>query len=160
MSSAIAFCETLKRVITCIDYGDRQLLNQFSLTVPRYYALKHIYENPGISLTNLSSLMFIDKSSTTRLIRSIKEEGLVQQLRSESDRRTYRLYLSESGMKLLERASAAHDKYTQDRFSNLLIDLGTFADDLEVLMISLERELKREGQGGEKRNSTKRLFEA
>jgi hypothetical protein len=42
MSSEIAFCEALNRIIACIDYGDRQVLDQFSLTVPRYYALKRI----------------------------------------------------------------------------------------------------------------------
>jgi DNA-binding MarR family transcriptional regulator len=145
MSSAIVFCETLKRINTCIDCGDRQLLNQFSLTVPRYYALKHIHENPGISLTTLSALMLIDKSNTTRLIRSIKEEGLVRQLRSEKDRRTHRLFLSELGMELLQRASEAHNKYTQDRFSDVDIDVGALTSNLNLLIRSLERELKREG---------------
>jgi DNA-binding MarR family transcriptional regulator len=77
MSSEIAFCEALNRIIACIDYGDRQVLDQFSLTVPRYYALKRIQEDPGGSPTTLSALMLTNKSSTTRLIRSMEEEGLV-----------------------------------------------------------------------------------
>lgn len=97
MSNEIAFCEALRRIVASIDHGDRQLLSQFSLTVPRYYALKRICENPGGSLTTLSALMLIDKSSTTRLIKSIEEEGLVRGLRSISDRRNYGLYLSKSG---------------------------------------------------------------
>jgi DNA-binding MarR family transcriptional regulator len=144
MYREIAIYGSLKKIVACIDYGDRQLLSQFRLSVPRYFALKHIHENPGISLTTLSTLMFIDKSSTTRLIRSIKEEGLVQRLRNESDHRTYCLYLSESGEELFLRASAVHDKYTQDRFSNPEIDVDTLVNDLEVLIHSLERELKRE----------------
>jgi DNA-binding MarR family transcriptional regulator len=152
MCSEIVFCETLKRVTSCIDNGDRQLLNRFHLTVPRFYALKHIFENPGISLTTLSALMCIDKSNTTRLIRSINEEGLVRRLRSESDRRTCCLYLSELGEELLKSASVAHNKYTQDRFSNLHIDVKTLVNDLEVIIHSLERDLNREEQGGGKRN--------
>jgi DNA-binding MarR family transcriptional regulator len=144
MSSEIAFCETLRKTIACLDYGDRRLLNQFSLTAPRYYALKRIYENPGVSLTTLSALMLIDKSSTTRLIRSIEEEGLVRRLRSESDGRTYSLYLSESGKKLFQSASAAHDRYAQDRFSDLDIDIEALVNHLEAVIHSLEREAKRE----------------
>src|SRR4030043_1955564 len=97
MSSEIAFREALRKTIARLDCGERQLLHQFSLTPPRYYALKRIYENPGVSLTTLSALMLIDKSSTTRLIRSMEVGGLVRRLQSESDRRTCCLYLSESG---------------------------------------------------------------
>jgi DNA-binding MarR family transcriptional regulator len=138
-----AFREALRKVIACLEDGDRQLLTQFSLTAPRYYALKRIHENPGISLTTLSALMLTDKSSTTRLIRSIEEEGLVRRLRSKSDRRTYSLYLSGSGKKLLQSASAAHDRYSVDRLSDLDIDVEALVDDLEVLAHSLEREVKR-----------------
>jgi DNA-binding MarR family transcriptional regulator len=86
--------------------------------------------------------MLTDKSSTTRLIRSIEEDGLVRRLRSKSDRRTYSLYLSESGKKLFQSASAAHDRYAEDRFSDLDIDVEALVDDLEVLAHSLEREVK------------------
>jgi DNA-binding MarR family transcriptional regulator len=143
MSSETAFREALRKVIACLEDGDRQLLTQFSLTAPRYYALKRIHENPGISLTTLSTLMLTDKSSTTRLIRSIEDEGLVRRLRSKSDRRTYSLYLSESGKKLLRSASAAHDRYAEDRFSGLNIDVEALVDDLEILAHSLGREAKR-----------------
>jgi DNA-binding MarR family transcriptional regulator len=138
MCSEIAFCETLKKITSCIDNGDRQFLNQFRLTVPRYYTLKHIYENPGISLTTLSALMCIDKSNTTRLVRSINTEGLVRRFRSETDRRTCCLYLTELGEKLFLRASAAHNKFTQDRFSNLNFDVGTLVKDLEFIINALE----------------------
>ena len=139
MSSEIAFREALRKTIARLDCGERQLLHQFSLTPPRYYALKRIYENPGVSLTTLSVLMLIDKSSTTRLIRSMEEEGLVRRARSETDRRTYGLSLSESGKKLYRSASAAHERYAQNRFSDLDIDVEALANDLEVLAHSLER---------------------
>jgi DNA-binding MarR family transcriptional regulator len=144
MDTEFAFYESLKKIVACIDYGDRQLLHRYSLTVPRYFVLKHIHENPGISLTALSSLMFIDKSNTTRLINSIKEEGLVQRLRSESDHRTYCLYLSELGQELFLRASAAHNQYIQDRFSDIDMDVEVLINHLEALLRSLERECERE----------------
>ena len=143
MSSETAFFETLKETISCIGNDDRQFLHQFSLTIPRYYALKHIHKNMGVSLTTLSALMLNDKSSTTHLIRSI-EEGLVRQRRSESDRRTYCPSLSDSGQQLFQHASAAHDTYTWDRFSGLDIDVEALVNDLVVIIHSLERDSKRE----------------
>ena len=139
MSTEIAFYETLKKIVACIDNGDRQLLNQFGLTAPRYYALKHIHENPGLSLTTLSALMLNDKSSTTRLTRSMQEDGLVRRSQSESDRRTCCLYLSESGQQVLQRASVARDKYTEDRFSVLDVDVEALLGDLVAIVHSLER---------------------
>jgi DNA-binding MarR family transcriptional regulator len=144
MSAEIAFYDTLKKITACIDNSDRQLLGQFGLTVPRYHALKHIHENPGVSLTTLSGLMLNDKSSATRLTRSMQEEGLLQRHRSESDRRTYCLYLSELGTQLLQRASAAHESFTQDRFSDLDVDVEALVNDLAVIVRSLERELNQE----------------
>jgi len=145
MSNEVAFCEALRKIVAGIDCGDRRVLNRFSLTTPRYYALKRISENPGVSLTTLSALMLIDKSCTTRLIRSMEEEGLVRRLRSESDGRIYRLYLSEAGKKLFQTASAAHDRYAHERFSDLDIDVEALVEDLEEIVRSLEREVKREG---------------
>jgi DNA-binding MarR family transcriptional regulator len=143
MSGEIAFCEALRKTIARLDCGDRQLLNRFSLTTPRYYALKRIYENPGVSLTTLSALMLVDKSCATRLIRTMEQEGLVRRVRSESDRRTYWLDLTESGRKLYRSASAAHDRYAQKRFSEIDIDVEALVGDLEMLADSLGREAKR-----------------
>jgi DNA-binding MarR family transcriptional regulator len=89
-------------------------------------------------------LMYNDKSSATRLTRSMQEEGLVQRCRSESDRRAYHLYLSESGKQLLQRASAARDIYTLDRFSDIDVDVEALAGDLVVIIDSLEGESKLE----------------
>lgn len=144
MSTEIALYETLKKIVACIDNGDRQLLNQFGLTAPRYYALKHIHENPGINLTTLSGLMFNDKSSTTRLTRSMQEDGLVRRHQSECDRRTCCLYLSESGEQLLHRAAVARDAYTEDRLSALTVDVEALLGDLAAIVRSLEGEQKRE----------------
>jgi len=143
MSGEIAFCEALRKTIARLDCGDRQLLNQFSLTTPRYYALKRIHENPGISLTTLSARMLIDKSCATRLIRTMEQEGLVRRVRSESDRRAYWLDLTESGRKLYRSASAAHDRYAQKRFSEIDVDVEALVNDLETLADSLGREVKR-----------------
>jgi DNA-binding MarR family transcriptional regulator len=129
--------------IACIDSGDRHLFNQFSLTAPCYFSIKRIHENPGVSLTTLIALILIDKNSTTCLIRNINEQGSDRRPRSESERPIYYPHLSYSGKQLFQRASSAHNTYTQDRFSDLDIDVDALGKDLEVIIHSQERELKR-----------------
>jgi len=143
MSSEVVLYDVLKKIFSCIDSGDRQLLNQFDLTVPRYCALKHIHENPGISLTDLSALMLNDKSNTTRLIRNIQEGGLVVRRRSESDRRVFCLYLSESGEQRFQRASEIHEMYIRERFSAVDIEIDALVNDLLILNRKLESDLNK-----------------
>lgn len=144
MSSEIALYDTLKATTFFIDNGDRQLLDQFKLTVPRYYVLKHTHENPGISLTRLSLLVRTDKSNTTRLIRKMQDDGLIERRRSESDHRTFCLCLSEEGEQLFQRAVAAHETYTQERFSAPNIEIDALLSNLVAINHKLERDLKGE----------------
>ncbi|MEW6718547.1 MAG: MarR family transcriptional regulator [Chloroflexota bacterium] len=109
----------LKDIYFYLDDGDRRFLNQFELSIPRFFSLKHIHDNPGISLTQLSIFMLSHKSNITRLVQGLETEGLVVRERDETDARTYQLYLTEAGQSLFNKASAAHGLFNQERFSNL-----------------------------------------
>ncbi|GAB4580835.1 MAG: hypothetical protein Fur0022_35780 [Anaerolineales bacterium] len=108
---------TLKEIYFSLDNGDRRLLEGYNLSVPRFYLLKHISENPGITLTQLSTLMLTDKSNITRLIKGVEAEGLVSKLQHETDGRALSLYITETGQRLLSAASTAHANFTQERFA-------------------------------------------
>ena len=51
--------------------------------------LKTIYDNEGLSLKELSNEMYVDKSLTTRVIKSLIDNGFVINMNNES--REYRL---------------------------------------------------------------------
>ena len=144
ISIEIALYDTLKETVAFIDNGDRQFLDQFNLTVPRFTVLKHTYNNPGVSLTKLSLLMRTDKSNTTRLIQNLQEEGLIIRHRSETDRRTSCLYLSEKGEQLFQRALSAHEQYTRDRFAALNFEIDNLVSNLVTINHKLERDLARD----------------
>ena len=57
--------------------------------------LKTIYDNEGLSLKELSNEMYVDKSLTTRVIKSLIDNGFVINMNNES--REYRLYLTDKG---------------------------------------------------------------
>ena len=67
----------------------------------RFATLTLIARNPGISQTELSHANGRDKSSLTPVVEDLVRRGLVERKRMENDRRTYRLYLTPAGKKVL-----------------------------------------------------------
>ena len=144
MFSEIGFHENLKETISRNHNGDWQFSDQFRLTIPHHYTLKHINNYLGVSLTTLGALMLNDTSSTTHQIRIMQEEALVLQRQSESDRRTYYPFLSDSGKQIFQHASRSHDANSQDHFPNRQTEVEAPFRALVVITNSLERELKQE----------------
>lgn len=117
MDTEMNLYTTFKEIYFTLDNGDRRLLEGYNLSVPRFYLLKHIAENPGITLTQLSIRMLTDKSNITRLIKGVEAEGLVTKVQHETDGRALSLYITESGQRILSSALAAHSNFTQERFA-------------------------------------------
>ncbi|HZP70283.1 MAG TPA: MarR family transcriptional regulator [Pseudolabrys sp.] len=79
----------------------------------RFATLTLIARNPGISQTELSFANGRDKSSLTPVVEDLVRRGLVERKRMDSDRRTYRLYLTSSGKKvltMLTRCARRHER--------------------------------------------------
>lgn len=134
--------DLIKESFLLLDFGDRQFLERFDLTVARYYALDHIANEPGISPGQLSRYMFCDKSNITRLMHGLHDEGLVERRPHELDGRAQRLYLTAAGAALHERVSEEHRRYVESRL--MVLEEGTadrFTDTLLFLNKSLSKEL-------------------
>ena len=117
MANSTQFYELIKELFLILDDGDRQLFNQFNLTATRYYALLHINEEPGISLSQLSKRLLCDKSNITRIIKSMEADGLVRRQQHQQDGRALQLYLTDYGRNLSNRVAQAHLTYNQFRFN-------------------------------------------
>lgn len=142
MDEAYSLYSLLKESFLLLDFGDRQLFERFGLTVPRYYALYHIAGSPGTSPTQLSNLMFCDKSNITRLLQSLEAEGYIERRSHEHDRRVQRLYLTEAGAVLQDQVAQAHDQYVTHRLCTLGYgDRGRLAATLTRLNLALSDDL-------------------
>jgi DNA-binding MarR family transcriptional regulator len=142
MENEVNLYTTLKEIYLSIDNGDRQLLEGYNLSVPRFYLLKHIAENPGISLTHLARLMLTDKSNITRLIKSVENDGLVCKEKHETDGRALCLHLTEAGSALIARAISAHQSFTARRFSPINEHADGILSELVEIKHMLERQLE------------------
>lgn len=132
----------LKETFLLLDDGDRHLFARFHLTVPRFYALLHIGEKPGISSSHLSERMLCDKSNITRIVKGLEAEGYVVRYPHESDGRSWRLYLTEQGTSVCDEVRGAHRTYNAARLSGIdNIERGRLINHLSQLNQSLQATL-------------------
>ena len=143
MSNTNLLYNQLKDVFFLLDDGDRRLLERYGLTIPRFYALYHIFEQPGISPGRLSDLMLCDKSNITRLIKGLENDHLVERIPHEHDGRTQRLYLTPAGQSLCQESQIAHQQFNHKRFNDCLSELEqtTLSDCLDTLRVRLQQQL-------------------
>ena len=87
--------------------------------------LKTIYDNEGLSLKELSNEMYVDKSLTTRVIKSLIDNGFVINMNNES--REYRVYLTDKGNDAVSKI----EKIVNDAWDELLSELTD--DEMETL---------------------------
>lgn len=75
---------------------------EFDIRPGRFAVLMLIGRNPGISQTALSRANGRDKSTLTPALADLKRRGLVTRKRIASDRRSYQLFLTPSGERVLQ----------------------------------------------------------
>ena len=97
------FYKSLKAIFLHIDNAEKAFLSQFRLSVPRFYTLYHIYNHPGINYIDLTDLLLCTKSNTTRIVRSLQKEGLIDRKNHPDDGRSFQLFLTDAGKDLYER---------------------------------------------------------
>lgn len=142
MSNREHLYNLLKEVFILLDAGDRLLFSQFDLTPPRYYALFHIGEEPGLSARKLSDRMLCDKSNVTRIIRGLEDEGLIFKKPHETDGRSQRIFLTEDGEYILSQVQQAHLLYNEARLSCINdITEGNLLANLKMLNQTLSHNL-------------------
>ena len=139
MSDGQEIYTLLNEIYLILDDGDRRLLSQFNLTPPRYYVLVHLGNHPGMSLSELSNSMLCDKSNATRIIKGLEAEGLVYRLPHETDGRSIRLFLSQTGQEVRRKALKAHANYNQQRFSEAV---PVKEDELLWELVQLKKRLR------------------
>lgn len=106
---ALKLYQLLTEFFWLLDDGDRRALAPFDLSIPQYNALRHLSQDAGLSINQLSDHLLCDKSNATRLVERMKNEGLVDRQRSKDDRRFVEVSLTEAGAELRHEAVSAHE---------------------------------------------------
>lgn len=103
-----------------LEATDRQLMNQFNLSVTQYRALVYLEAPEGLPLSELAFLLIRDKSSMTSLVDKLEKEGLaLRKPGKNGDRRYTRVALTEQGQLLRRQVIASHDYLINRRLERL-----------------------------------------
>jgi DNA-binding MarR family transcriptional regulator len=112
----------LQELYLMLDNGDRRVLRRFDLTNRQYHALQHLPPGTNRNLTEMSELLFCDKSNVTGLVERMDRDGLVTRDRSGTDRRYMELSITPQGNQLREASRDAHEASITERFEVLTDD--------------------------------------
>lgn len=74
------------------------------ITPEQWVILDKLYENNGLSQTDLASDSFKNAPTVSRIIDLLCDKKLTERQRFENDRRRYKIFLTKEGKALVERA--------------------------------------------------------
>jgi len=132
--------QLISKVFIHLDDSDRQLMRRFGLTVTQYWALVHLHDKQGRSLSELANLLICDKSNVTSVVDKLEETGVAERKRGKAgDRRYTRVVLTEDGLLLRERVMAAREHLLEKRLEVIAVDdLHQLIHSLKHLAITLQ----------------------
>lgn len=103
-----------------LDDSDRQLMRHFGLTITQFWALVHLEDEEGRSLSELANLLICDKSNVTSIVDKMEEMGLAERKRGkDGDRRYTRVVLTPEGRQLRTRLIVARECLIESRLGAL-----------------------------------------
>ena len=79
-------------------------LDELGLTYPQYLVLLVLWEEDGLSVSELGNRLHLDSGTLTPLLKRLDSAGLVSRLRATHDERRVHITLTAAGRKLRTRA--------------------------------------------------------
>lgn len=127
---------------------------RLNLQKGQFIFLTRICEYPGINLIELSLLLRVDKTTTTKAVQKLIEVNYVQKERNESDQRAWRLFPSEKALRSYTEVIAAENQLIGYCFNGFTDCEKSEASHLLARMrdnISHEWRSQKSAQGGKQR---------
>ena len=84
----------------CINAISDTKFKELALQRGQFIFLTRICENPGINHIDLSNLLKVDKTTTTKAIQKLIDAGYIYKTRDDLDKRMWRLYVEKKGFKI------------------------------------------------------------
>lgn len=127
-----------------LDEGERQLMKRFGLTLTQYWALVHLKNEEGRSLSELAVLLICDKSNMTSLVDKLEAGGLAERRPGKNgDRRYIRVVLTPQGQQLRNTLIATQEQMLSMRLRTLNVEnLLKLHEPLRELASTLQAQFK------------------
>jgi len=131
---AAALQAAVAELVRVYQFRDRDRICCHDVSVTQCHALEALVENGPMRLGALADRLFLDKSTTSRVIGTLVKKGYVEQRSDESDRRATALLATTSGRRL-------HKRITDDLVEQQKQLLRDFDPDVREGVISVIRRL-------------------
>ena len=84
----------------------KPLLDQIGLTYPQYLVMLVLWEQDGVTVSELGERLFLDSGTLTPLLKRLEAQGQIARLRDVQDERRVRITLTAKGRALRDQAEA------------------------------------------------------
>ena len=135
-TDAVALHSALSELVRVYQFRDRDRICCHDVSVTQCHALEALVENGPMRSSTLAERLFLDKSTTSRVVATLVKKGYVEQRSDVADGRATALHATATGRRLYKRIT--DDLVDQQK--QLLQDLGP---DIREGVISVIRRLAR-----------------
>ncbi|MDY4560863.1 MAG: MarR family transcriptional regulator [Peptostreptococcus porci] len=118
----------------------KQFIQDKDINKTQIRAITFIYNYGSISMTNLCSMLNIEKGSLTSMIDDLSDKGYLVRIRDKKDRRKFNIALTRKGELLSEDFIELLKESLEERIRKIDIDdLDSFVDSLKNIMGVMEK---------------------
>jgi len=90
----------MSELVRVYQFRDRKRICYYDLSVTQCYAISAVVAHGPMTLNGLAAELYLDKSTTSRVVDSLEEKGYVRRTVDPSDGRALRLEVTPKGRKL------------------------------------------------------------
>lgn len=124
---------SIRRILRAVDLHSRHLMEQHGITAPQLATLAEASRLDGGTISSLARAVHLSQPTVSGIVHRLEARELVRRERSDQDRRTVRIRVTDQGEDLLRSSPSL----LQDRFRNELAMLEDW--ERHALLSSLER---------------------
>jgi len=109
------------KAVRYVENDLRERLRQgYDMTLPRFDVLAALLAAPeGLRMTELSQQLMVSNGNVTGIVDRLVADGLAERETMESDRRAFRVRISERGAQLMREMTARHLEWINELFAGV-----------------------------------------
>ncbi len=109
----------LRQILRATDLQSKRLAREAGVSTAQLLTMQVIDEEPGIAVGAVAKSLNLTQATTTAVVKSLEERGLVRRKRDTQDRRRVLVSLTAAGRRALKRAPQALQDVLRQRFELL-----------------------------------------
>lgn len=118
-----------------------QSMARHKLTHGQWWAIMHIFENPGASQSDLASIMQMTRASAGKLLERMEAKGWVERRADPNDSRVRRIYLADGVVPVFKLMGSEGVQLFEDM-------LGNLGPETELKLLEALRQIRSNAQAG------------